>query len=159
VGENRIVGSRTDVAGRCFQFDVNGLQPATEYELQLLDSENGKLSDPWPLKTHPAPDAEVDHLHILTYTCGGGFDGPPFEGKTLWLDMTARRRLLNRGMSFKPDVVISNGDQIYWDLRTIENFPPALEGHVKQYWWGRFGTFDRSMPANCGDNDRVLQAV
>ncbi len=159
VGDKAVSGARTDVVGRCFQFDVNDLQPATEYELQLLDSDNGKLSDPWPLKTHPAPEAEVDHFRILTYTCGGGFDGPPFEGKTIWLDMEARRRLLRRGLAFQPDVVISNGDQIYWDLRTLRDFAPALEEHMKQHWWGRFGTFDRSMPANYGDNDQVLQAI
>ena len=57
--------------------------------------------------------------------------------------MGARRRLLGRGLAFKPDVVISNGDQLYWDLRTLRDFPPALEDHIKQHWWGRFGTFDR----------------
>ena len=159
VDDKRVAGSRTDVVGRCFQFDVTGLRPATTYELQLLDSGNSKLSDPWPLKTHPAPNAEVDHLRILAYTCGGGFDGPPFNGKSIWLDMTARRRLLARGLGFQPDVVFSNGDQIYWDIRTIDSFPPALEEHIKEHWWGRFGTFDRSIPANYGENDTVLQAI
>src|SRR5262245_13591609 len=109
--ERRIAGSRTDVAGRCYQFDVTDLQSATTYELQLLDSGDGKLTDPWPLKTHPAPHTKVDHLRILAYTCPGGFDGPPLKGQTLWLDMTARRRLFERGMGFHPDIVISNGDQ------------------------------------------------
>ena len=31
--------------------------------------------------------------------------------------------------------------------------------HFRQHWWGKFGTFDRSMPASDGDNDTVLQAI
>jgi hypothetical protein len=159
VDDRRITGSRTDVVGRCFQFDVPGLRPATRYELQLLDAGDDPLSDPWPLKTHPRPGDPVEHLRILAYTCGGGFDGPPLEGLTFWLDMGARRRLLARGLAFEPDVVIANGDQIYWDLRTIENKSASLQSHFRKYWWGRFGTFDRSRPANAGDNDTILQAI
>lgn len=107
--------------GPLLQFDVSNLGPATTYELQLVAPDGGTLSDPWPLKTHPAPDAEVDHLRILAYTCAGGYDGPPLHGQTIWLDMAPRRCLLARGLGFQPDVVIANGDQIYWDLRTIEN--------------------------------------
>lgn len=121
VDGRQVPGTQTDVAGRCFQFDVSNLGPATTYELQLVAPDGGTLSDPWPLKTHPAPDAEVDHLRILAYTCAGGYDGPPLHGQTIWLDMAPRRCLLARGLGFQPDVVIANGDQIYWDLRTIEN--------------------------------------
>lgn len=159
VDDRRIVGSRTDVVGRCFQFDVPDLRPATRYELQLFDAGDGPLTDPWPLKTHPSPDAPVEQLRILAYTCGGGYDGPFFKGHSLWLDMDARRRLLARGLAFDPDVVIANGDHLYWDQKTWANKPAALRDHLKQHWWGRFGTFDGSQPANVGDNDAILQAV
>src|SRR5262245_37637722 len=159
VDDRRITGARTDVVGRCFQFDVPDLRPATRYELQLLDAGDGRLSDPWPLKTHPGPDAPVEQLRILAYTCGGGYDGPLFKGRSLWLDMDARRRLLARGLAFNPDVVIANGDHLYWDQKTWSNKPAALRDHLKQHWWGRFGTFDWSQPANVGDNDAILQAV
>jgi hypothetical protein len=109
------------------------------------------------LKTHPAPDAVVDQLRILAYTCAGGYDGPPLNGQTIWLDMAARRRLLERALGFQPDVVIANGDQIYWDIRTVENKSEVFCDHLRRHWWGRFGTFDRSMPANRGDNDKILQ--
>ena len=56
------------------------------------------------LKTFPAPDAALERMRILAYTCEGGYDGPRLEGKTTYLDMTARR-LLARGMSFGPDAV------------------------------------------------------
>lgn len=159
VDDRQIVGSRTDVIGRCFQFDIPKLQPATRYELQLFDAGGARLSDPWPLKTFPDPDAPVEHLRILAYTCGGGYDGPMFKGHTLWLDMGARRRLLERGLAFNPDVVIANGDQLYWDQKTWANKPAALRDHLEKYWWGRFGTFDWSQPANLGHNDAILQSV
>jgi hypothetical protein len=38
-------------------------------------------------------------VRILAYACAGGYDGPSLEGKTFFLDMTARRRLLARGMA------------------------------------------------------------
>ena len=61
-----------------------------------------------------------DRLRLMIYTCGGGHDalneGLP-EGKINWLPSALRRRLLQRGLSFKPDALIANGDQIYWDLR------------------------------------------
>lgn len=84
VDGRQVPGTQTDVAGRCFQFDVSNLGPATTYELQLVAPDGGTLSDPWPLKTHPAPDAEVDHLRILAYTCAGGYDGPPLHGQTIY---------------------------------------------------------------------------
>src|SRR5262245_21881944 len=65
VDDRQVAGLQTDVAGRCFQFDVSSLRSATIYELQLVAPDGGTLSDPWPLKTHPAPDADVDHLRIL----------------------------------------------------------------------------------------------
>jgi hypothetical protein len=37
VDDKLLTGSRTDLAGACFQFDVKDLQPASTYELQLVD--------------------------------------------------------------------------------------------------------------------------
>ena len=48
---------------------------------------------------------------------------PALQARPSFLDMTARRRLLARGMSFKPDAVIANGDHIYWDVATSYNKP------------------------------------
>jgi hypothetical protein len=36
VDDRQVSGIQTDVAGRCFQFGVSSLQPATTYELQLV---------------------------------------------------------------------------------------------------------------------------
>jgi hypothetical protein len=65
VDARQVPGTQTDVAGRCFQFDVPNLRPTTAYELQLVAADGGILSDPWPLKTHPAPDAEVDRVRSV----------------------------------------------------------------------------------------------
>src|SRR5262249_22455086 len=86
-------GQPTAAAGRFWRFDVSKLAPDTEYELRIVGGDAVPLCDPWPLKTLPAPGSQPARLRILSYTCGGGFDGPPLKGKTFFLDMTARRRL------------------------------------------------------------------
>jgi hypothetical protein len=95
VGNNRVQGIKTDTAGRFWMFDVPGLTPATQYDLQIETAGRQAICDAWPLKTFPAPGSRPDRLRILTYTCGGGYDGPPLAGKTFWLDMAARRKLLD----------------------------------------------------------------
>ena len=53
--------------------------------------------------------------------------------------MAARRRLLARGMSFQPDAVIANGDQIYWDMTTaMARVEPK---YVREQIWGRLGSW------------------
>ena len=101
------VGVQTDPQGRFWRFDVPSLQPESAYELRLVDSGGVPLCDAWPLKTFPLPDSTPEHLRILAYTCAGGYDCPPLNGKTFFLDMTARRRLLARAMSFRPDAVMA----------------------------------------------------
>jgi hypothetical protein len=79
------------------------------------------------------------------YTCPGGYDAPAFEGKTMHLDMAARRRLLARGLSFHPDAVIANGDHIYWHMKTTRNKP--LSQFMQEKTWAKFGApLDLSRP-------------
>ena len=73
--------------GRFWRFDATGLRPATQYELRITDAGGAPLCDAWPLKTFPAPDAAPERLRILAYTCAGGYDSEPFQGKTFFLDM------------------------------------------------------------------------
>ena len=118
-----VEGFKTDAHGRFWRFDAPSLSANTTYALRLTDPGGAPLCDAWPLKTFPAPSASPERLRILAYTCAGGCDGPAWNGKTFFLDMSARRRLLARGMSCQPDVVIANGDHIYWDLVTYLNKP------------------------------------
>ena len=145
VNGKSIEGVQTDPQGRFWRFDALSLQPATPYELRLTEPGGAPLCDAWPLTTFPAPDAAPDRLRILAFTCAGGYDGPRLEGKTTYLDMAARRRLLARGMSFRPDVVIANGDHIYWDIKTSLNKPFAK--YVQEQVWAKFGgALDLTVP-------------
>ena len=146
VGSTRVRGQTNAANGDFWQFDVPGLQPATSYQLSLTASDGGALCEPWTLSTFPAPDAMPSRLRLMIYTCGGGHDalnaGLP-EGKINWLPSALRRRLLQRGLTFKPDALIANGDQIYWDLRA----PKASKGSgASAKGIAYAGKFDRSLP-------------
>src|SRR3982074_2336964 len=156
VGANRVRGQINAAGGDFWQFDVSGLSPATPYKLPLTGARGRArcgpaaaaraLGERWSLSTFPAPDATPERLRLMIYTCGGGHDalneGLP-EGKINWLPSALRRRLLQRGLSFKPDALIANGDQIYWDLRA----PQASKGSgASPHGIAVAGTFDRAQP-------------
>ncbi len=106
IGNSRVRGQSNAAAGDFWQFDVAGLSPATPYKLSLKGAGGKALCEPWQLATFPAPDAMPERLRVMIYTCGGGHEGlnqglP--EGKINWLPSALRRRLLARGLSFKPD--------------------------------------------------------
>jgi hypothetical protein len=151
-------GVQTDPHGRFWRFDVPALQPATEYELRITDRHGAALCDAWPLKTFPAPDAAPKNLRILAYTCAGGYDGPTINGKTIFLDMAARRQLLARGLSFQPDVVIANGDHIYYDLETSRS-KPRLKQYQEMVWPKFGGPLDISVPMLHPRNEAIFTRV
>jgi hypothetical protein len=145
VNGKSVDGVQTDTQGRFWRFDVPSLQSATQYALRITDRGGAPLCDAWPLKTFPAPDATPERMRIVAYTCAGGFDGAPFRGKTGFLDMEARRRLLARAMSFRPDALIANGDHIYWDQATMLNKP--FGKFAQEEVWPQFGgALDLSVP-------------
>jgi len=151
-------GSQTDAHGRFWRFDVPALLPATEYELRITDRHGAALCDAWPLKTFPTPSAAPQHLRILAYTCAGGYDGPTINGKTIFLDMAARRQLLARGLSFQPDVVIANGDHLYYDLETSLS-KPRLKQYQEMVWPKFGGPLDISVPMLHPRNDAIFTRV
>ena len=157
IGNTRLRGQSNAAAGDFWQFDVTGLSPATEYKLSLTSAGGKPLCEPWQLSTFPAPDAMPERLRVMIYTCGGGHDGlnqglP--EGRINWLPSALRRRLLQRGLSFKPDALIANGDQIYWDLRAPQA-PRAVAASEpgKQL----AGVFDRAQPVFGTPNETVFR--
>src|SRR5262245_13439056 len=158
IDRRSVTGQRTDDEGRFWRFDVSGLAADRQYKLRIIGGDGAALCDAWPLKTFPAPGTRPTKLRILSYTCGGGFDGPLLKDKTLWLDMTARRRLLARGMGFQPDVVFANGDHIYWDVRTWLNKPFAA--FLQEKYLAHFGgALDISLPMMHPRNAAIFQAV
>lgn len=68
IGQRYAEGIKSDTLGRFWQFDVRGLEASKEYELRIEDGSGGFLCDPWPLKTFPHPNSNVEHLRILTFT-------------------------------------------------------------------------------------------
>ena len=75
-------------------------------------------------------------------------------GKINWLPSALRRRLLARGLSFKPDALIANGDQIYWDLRA----PQASRGSGASPLGKELaGIFDRAQPVFGTPNEAVFR--
>jgi hypothetical protein len=157
IGDKSVAGIKTDIDGRFWRFDADGLQSATTYELQLAEGDGTPITDRWSLRTFPDPSARPASLRILSYTCAGGHDGALLKGKTVFLDMVSRRRLLERGMSYRPDVVIANGDQIYWDLTTTyqEMDPEYLRTEI----WGKIGKLDTRIPMMQGANAPIFMKV
>jgi hypothetical protein len=146
VGTNKVRGQRNPGNGSFWQFDVPGLNPATTYQLSLTGDDGRALCEPWPLATFPAPTAMPERLRVMIYTCGGGHDALNAdlpEGKINWLPSMLRRRLLARGLSFKPDALIANGDQVYWDLRAPQ---ASKSSGASAKGIAYAGTFDRAQP-------------
>ena len=140
---------RTDSSGEHWEFTIDGLQPARRYTLHLVDAGGKRLADPWPLKTFPSADARSESLRVLMYTCPGGHDV-----LKRFLPMPLRIRLFERALSFEPDVLIANGDQVYWDLRsriatTRSGRAPAALAYA--------GDFDRTIPVLGTPNESVLK--
>jgi hypothetical protein len=157
VGATRVRGQSNASAGDFWQFDVTGLAPATPYQLALGGAGGRALCEPWSLSTFPAPDAAPERLRLMIYTCGGGHDALSQhlpEGQINWLPSALRRRLLQRGLSFKPDALIANGDQIYWDLRA----PKASRGSGASALGKEIaGVFDRAQPVFGTPNEAVFR--
>ena len=156
MGSSRVRGEKSSVTGDFWQFDVAGLKPQTRYRLSLTQG-GRSLCQPWELSTFPAPDAMPERLRLLIYTCAGGHDAlnqGQAGGKTCFLPSALRQRLLMRGLSFKPDAVIANGDHVYWDLRA-----PRLSGLLggSPQAIAAAGRFDRALPVLGGANEAVLR--
>jgi hypothetical protein len=150
VGRRRVAGTPTDTGGRFFAFDVPDVAPGRRHRLELF-SGTRRLLGPWPLSTFPAPNARPRHCRLLVYTCAGGNDLFP-----LYVPAPLRRRLLQRGLAFRPDAVVAIGDHVYWDLRAG---PSALVTGASPIARERVGTFDLAAPALGGPNEDVLKGA
>jgi hypothetical protein len=85
---------------------------------------------------------------LLIFTCAGGHDG---LGKHL--PVSTRVRLLRRGLSFRPDAIIANGDHVYWDLRTRRGNQSGSSAEAAVI----AGRFDRTAPVLGSPNEAVLK--
>jgi phosphodiesterase/alkaline phosphatase D-like protein len=144
----RVMGQATDTNGEFFVFDAAGLDPDREHRLELRVGRTFQI-EPWTLRTLPDRAASPQRLRILAFTCAGGHEQMPIHVTT-----AVRRRMLQRALSFAPDVVVANGDHVYWDLtlglsaRILGDSPTARD---------IAGTFDRSIPVLGTENEEVLK--
>ena len=133
-----VSAQRMDVDGYAWGFVQGGLAGGRSHEITLRDEFGAALHDPWSLKTLPSLDSEPDHFRILFFTCAGGDDGGKPGG---YLPVPARRALLDRALSFAPDLAVANGDHVYWDLDTALKYRrdpatrAATEAQYRQIAW------------------------
>ena len=141
--EDRVFGAEaTDSQGRFWRVDAPDLEPATEYELILEDEGGRALCDPWSLATFPDPTDLPDRVRLLVYTCAGGRNLP----------MATKQRLLDRGLSYRPDALVAIGDHVYWDLRRTGMGSTARSIEFA-------GRFERTLPVLGTTNEASLKRV
>ncbi len=150
-------GLQEDTDARFFSFLVRDLSPATQYELQLINPENAPLCDSWPLKTLPALQDEVENLTLAAFTCAGGPDWPVIWDNHGFKPVAYRQALFDILLKDKPDLVISNGDHIYWDFHSwVENREGWLAKTAMQKMLDMKGRFDESKPVLGTRNEETL---
>jgi hypothetical protein len=142
-------GQMGDTRGEHWHFYATDLAPGRSYVLRLSADDGRPLCEPWVLSTFPAPDQRPEKFRLLIYTCAGGHEVHKF------LPTVTRNRLLRRALSFAPDAVVANGDQVYWDL--LAPVGSTLLGMSPEAV--KLGTFDRSAVVLGGDNEAVLKRV
>ena len=147
IGRNTVNASPSDTLGKFWRFDIKELEPSTTYDLQIEDSKGTQLGDPWPLKTFPHPDDDVQHFRLLVYTCAGGNGDLGYaNGLSAFQPLAIRRRLFARALSFSPDVAIGVGDQVYWDQETSLKSRNESARKLTYAFYKKFGFFDASLP-------------
>lgn len=159
VNGNAFKGEQLEPLSHHWAFNVENLEPETEYKLELFDGARRLLYGPWPLRTFPAPDTPVSRFRLMVYTCPGGHDGMRLaedNGKPYWVSLANRRQLIAAGLKQKPDALLAIGDQVYWDLRYGRASGRAPMGASE---WAKksIGEFDRAMPVFGTQNQETLE--
>jgi hypothetical protein len=150
VGGTAVLGRMGDTRGEHWHFYVTDLKPNRPYKLSLTGVKGRRLCEPWELSTLPGPNERPQNFRLLIYTCGGGHEIHKF------LPTATRSRLLRRALSFAPQAMVANGDQVYWDLlapvgkKLLGMSPEALAYSP---------TFDRSQVVFGNDNEAILKRV
>tara|TARA_Y100001933_G_scaffold81481_1_gene82804 strand:- start:1267 stop:2862 length:1596 start_codon:yes stop_codon:yes gene_type:complete len=158
-----VKGVSTDSEGKHWQFIVNNLSPNKSYKLQLV-SENVNIYKAWSLKTFPEPHSEIDSLKVMSFTCPGGGDGFRASGREFFKPFKFRQNIFEEGLSKNPDIVISIGDHVYWDLRGQDSPPVGRNSKLIKFFLGgylrlRYGAFNRNETVNSIVNEKVLKRI
>lgn len=134
---------------RFWEFFADNLRADSRYSLQLQTADKIKLADKWDLSTYPHPDSSAQALTILAFTCAGGVKERVLN-QELFLKTEFRHALLKKGLSFNPDIVIANGDHIYWDRQTMDK--GLLKKLVKLRLDNIYGQLDLTAPMSSEGN-------
>ncbi len=149
IGSKSFRGRATDSDSRFWEFSASGLEANHEYDLRIVGGRRA-VSEPWPLRTMPSfsgPGSNTEHARILIYTCAGGSD----TAEGLFHPISVRRRLLQRALSYKPNLAIGVGDQVYWD-QTVTG--ARLEG--RQSLDAKWGRLNPDLPILGSRNEDAL---
>ncbi|MDA1371454.1 MAG: alkaline phosphatase D family protein [Proteobacteria bacterium] len=157
IGQTSYAGVQTDTLGRFWTFHADGLESNQDYELTLQQQGN-RYADSWSLSTTPAPTADAETMRVLVFTCGGGPDEALTDtGVWRYLPVSTRQRLLQRGLSYAPDLAVGIGDQVYWD----QNIARRWRGNERtqanrERIWGKYGSFDEDLAVFGTANEATL---
>ncbi len=150
------VGTPTSGDGRYWRFDVPDLTADRPYRLQI-NSPGAGQTDPWTIRTLPAPGSTPQSFRLLTYTCAGGDEASGAGARRSFNPIQVRQALLERALSFRPDAVIANGDHVYWDQETAFSRPTGAA--IREYYRNKTGLFDLGVAAASQANTDVLSKV
>ena len=151
IGASTVRGSMNDTEGEFWQFYAAGLQPGRRYSLSLKGADGKNLCQPWDLSTFPARNSRPESFRVLFFTCAGGPDSAGTDVLSQGnLPTAVRNRFMRRALSFQPQAMVANGDQVYWDLHT-PRIPPAKRDYT------RLNSFNRSALIFGDRNETVLK--
>ncbi|MEZ5500691.1 MAG: hypothetical protein R3E77_14860 [Steroidobacteraceae bacterium] len=160
IGRRRIVALRNDTAGRFWEVCCDGLAPGTTYDLRLIERDGRPICDWWPLSTLPDQARSPRSLRVLTYTCAGGDEAlVQSDGVRIVLPLAVRRRLLARALALQPDVLIANGDHIYYDQESMLHNKPPLVIDAWRSLLDRLGRLQPGLPLLGSANEALLTTV
>ena len=158
IGATTIPGRRRDTLGRFWSFRAGGLESSQAYELSLHAEDGSRFANSWPLTTTPAPDADSESMRLLIFSCAGGPDNAQTQsGAWRYLPVTMRQRLLDRALSFAPNLAIGVGDQTYWDQNVARRWlGDAQRQRNRERIYGKYGKFDEDLPVFGSSNEATL---
>jgi len=149
-----VAAERLDTDGYSWGFVQRGLKGGTAHQIALADASGKPLRDPWQLKTLPGPDQRPERFRILFFTCAGGDDAAKF------LPQSVRHALLDRALSFAPDLAVANGDHIYWDLDTALKYRGTPESRAeKAELYRKIAWIDQDTAFDSETNRRSLNTI
>ncbi len=154
IGEKLYPGEKMDTDGYFWCFDAHSLKSNTNYILTLVNSSGNRYCDSWTLKTFPDPNSRPETLRILAFTGSGGHDACRTWFGQGQMPLSIRQRLLNKALSFEPDILIGTGDQIYYDIKY--GVGPKNMGQSRraiQY----SGELNMSAPVMGTENENILK--